>query len=132
MVCLNPWYLNLAGVHILRRLRNRGELVEGWYDPEILEKARSRAQQPAPPSSDNGFVMHGRHSKLIEEHGKDEDEEDAYGPRLPSNVFVAGQGLTWSKSGPTIPSIDDLQIKRGNLRYTKNCREIFEANSLQS
>ena len=51
--------------------RNRGELSEGYYDPEM--KARADARQPAPTSR-------GQTGDAAVKHN---DDDDGYGPTLP-------------------------------------------------
>ncbi|KAK3690780.1 hypothetical protein LTR37_019002 [Vermiconidia calcicola] len=85
---------------------NRGELAEGWYDPETKKRADERLAEERDhrPSSK---VSERRVEEQQGPHGPpedDEEEDDGYGPTLPSTG-----GL---KLGPTVPSFQDLQYKR--------------------
>lgn len=82
---------------------NRGELAEGWYDPEMFE--RILAREPAPevrdeagPSSMADQVMH-----TSSNNGNSDDED--YGPILP------GTG-TSRQTGVSIPTLQDLSLRR--------------------
>ncbi|KAK2750974.1 hypothetical protein FQN57_000049 [Myotisia sp. PD_48] len=120
---------------------NRGELAEGWYDQTTFEKAidneyetrgneppsRKSSRQPptySPYRDDDtqgdSSVGHRRdlsveHTGRLSPHNYDEDEandededEDTYGPQAPIPQFSG----TMQKSGPKIPTIEDLEIKR--------------------
>lgn len=109
---------------------NRGELAEGWYDPErfqhcvstrpVEEMSRevreesnngmdldraSRPREPTPPTR-NAAEMTG-----TGEHreGVGGDSDDDYGPALPPGQSRSQPG---SKRGPAIPGFQDLQAKR--------------------
>lgn len=105
-------------VHVLTYLRNRGELAEGWYDPETLEKAisnahtfslaalrsspvysdgadeRGRKSQSAsspPPRSSSSSSSPARNRQINDDESVDADadeDEDLYGPSLPSNSLT--------------------------------------------
>jgi len=49
------------------------------------------------------------------EDDDDDDDDDEYGPTLPHSNM--GRGLT--HSGPTIPRLEDLELKRGKLSPTQ-------------
>ncbi|PYH43327.1 uncharacterized protein BP01DRAFT_417306 [Aspergillus saccharolyticus JOP 1030-1] len=105
---------------------NHGELAEGWYDPAMLERARANVDalpSPAPRAASNAQAAasarrnqsdtHPRHDRDItaqEEQDDDDDdnEDDDYGPTLPQPDK--------SLSGPTIPTIQDLELKREQAR----------------
>ncbi|KAK0743196.1 hypothetical protein B0T18DRAFT_414670 [Schizothecium vesticola] len=79
---------------------NRGELAAGWYEPETFERVRGEyvpapraaAAAPAPAPAES--------EPAVEDDG--EDDEDDYGPALPS----ARGG-----SGPGIPTLEDLSLR---------------------
>lgn len=73
--------------------RNRGELSEGWYDPETLRKALVSATEA------EGEMGAGK-------EGSDSEEE--IGPALPGQGREGG-----GRMGPSIPSLQDLELKRG-------------------
>ncbi|KAK4493761.1 hypothetical protein PRZ48_014946 [Zasmidium cellare] len=79
---------------------NHGELSPGWYDPEMKERVderwKTRPKVPAPrPKLPE--------APKVREENEDEDD-DGYGPALPSKAT--------SRSGPAIPSLDDLQHRQ--------------------
>ncbi|KAF2153711.1 hypothetical protein K461DRAFT_115008 [Myriangium duriaei CBS 260.36] len=64
---------------------NRGELSEGWYDPQTKARAESRAQE-----IDRAY--HGSEDNVAGSADRAEDEDDGYGPALPrSGVKSAAQ-----------------------------------------
>lgn len=89
--------------------RNRGELAEGWYDPATLEKARRSAAEQ--PSSDRPRASpdYGRAGPAEEVPTAEDDEDEDYGPMLPDPNSMREV----THSGPTIPSMQDLELKRG-------------------
>ncbi|KAJ5722546.1 hypothetical protein N7488_000581 [Penicillium malachiteum] len=96
---------------------NRAELAEGWYDPETLEKARkSAAERPPPPQRERNSPKYARggqdneNAQTVPVVEDDEDEdEDEYGPTLPH----PNASRQMARSGPTIPRMQDLELKRG-------------------
>ncbi|RJE23557.1 hypothetical protein PHISCL_04100 [Aspergillus sclerotialis] len=85
---------------------NRGELAEGWYDPSTLAKARRAvADEQAPPP--RGITMEKKEGTPATENDNSDEEDDEYGPYLPSR-----QGLPGQSSGPTIPTMQDLQLRK--------------------
>ncbi|PYI20558.1 hypothetical protein BO99DRAFT_481072 [Aspergillus violaceofuscus CBS 115571] len=106
---------------------NHGELAEGWYDPAMLERARSNLDDAPPPPShppaagpqSSSVTAHNqqieRHSERDRHNTDDDDnnenndnEEDDYGPTLPQPDK--------SLSGPTIPTIQDLELRKEQAR----------------
>ncbi|GLI73321.1 hypothetical protein PoHVEF18_001536 [Penicillium ochrochloron] len=93
---------------------NHGELAEGWYDPATLEKARQSAAEYQPGPTDRASPDYGRGEAsrgvgaMVPQAGDDEDDEEEYGPTLP----VPGSARDVTYSGPTIPNMQDLELKR--------------------
>ncbi|EKV05847.1 peroxisomal membrane anchor protein conserved region-domain-containing protein [Penicillium digitatum] len=96
---------------------NRGELAEGWYDPVTLDKARRSAEEePAAgprggresPDYTRGQRATGKAPRDPPVGNDDEDDDDEYGPSLPQ----AGSGRGGPQVGPTIPTMQDLELKR--------------------
>jgi hypothetical protein len=86
-------------------LRNRGELAEGWYDPQMLEKARSNAASEEPPRSFK--------PRASPTSGNTASENDDFGPALPSDDQPhPNPPKSTSKHGPSIANLQDLQAKR--------------------
>lgn len=102
-------------------MRNRGELSEGWYDPTTLQKAQQSASDEPPRNerlrSDVAEVELSRTSTAAEQERGDEksDSDDSVGPTLP------GQERSRSnRMGPSIPSVQDLELKRGTTFHSLN------------
>jgi hypothetical protein len=92
---------------------NRGELAEGWYDPETFQRVTKRAEEMGlvrVPRKEEGEeasrdVEDRDEVMRVERRAGDEDEdEDDYGPVLPGT----GSGKA---SGPGIPSRQDLALR---------------------
>ncbi|KAH8176792.1 hypothetical protein LIA77_01874 [Sarocladium implicatum] len=97
---------------------NRGELAEGWYDPETYARTKARAEEMGlerrdvmPDESDD--EQPGAHRRPDSEQERerqldpaddDDDDDDDYGPTLPGT----GAGKL---SGPGIPSRQDLLLR---------------------
>ena len=79
-------------VSSLTFVRNRGELSEGWYDPETLQKA-----------------FNSQRTESAGDEPINSDSDDSIGPSLP------GLDGTFKRNrvGPSIPNMQDLELKRG-------------------
>ena len=111
-------FFNTIGIQVtfwLIRLRNRGELSEGWYDPTTFQKAvqsdanESRQsiheRQASPPQIKNTTMQPGTRAE------EESDSDDSIGPALPGR-----EGISRSRrAGPSIPNMDDVELKRGAL-----------------
>jgi hypothetical protein len=85
--------------------RNRGELAEGWYDPQTLEKARSNPPLKEPLGRSN--------SRDSPDYGNANSEEDEYGPALPGGSLPGTLSERFAaKNGPLQPKLQDLQVRR--------------------
>ena len=87
-------------------------MAEGWYDPQILTKAQK--QSTFAPEPDRLGSKHEGTS--IEDN--DSDDEDQYGPTLPTRVQSSSTVATENDPsnhkqhhGPTIPSLPDLNLR---------------------
>lgn len=90
-------------------VRNRGELSEGWYDPETLQKAmQSDAAPDSRPRDDYRPKAADAGNEDPRETRRDDesDSDDSIGPTLP------GQEGRGSRMGPSIPNIQDPELKR--------------------
>jgi hypothetical protein len=99
-------------------VRNRGELAEGWYDPLTLQKATAYEEQEGDSRDHNfGRQQSGLPSRdpVVQKTPKDEDRspdsdsDDSIGPTLPGQ----NSRSTGKRVGPSIPNIQDLELKRG-------------------
>ena len=112
MVCMNE----LRGNFFLTLRRNHGELAEGWYEPATLQKARQNsAEQPrldrerASPDYARGEQPHGGDFEDPPAEDDNDDDEEDYGPKLPH----PGSMRAAARSGPAIPNMQDLELRRG-------------------
>lgn len=84
---------------------NRGELAEGWYDPDMF--ARITAQNPVASRAGHSTA---RREERVDENVKErddnseEEEDDDYGPTLPTSDPTR-------RSGPGIPTLQDLSLR---------------------
>ncbi|KAK5169430.1 uncharacterized protein LTR77_005406 [Saxophila tyrrhenica] len=87
---------------------NRGELAEGWYDPETKRKADDRAKvsrRPSPPR--RPFVSDALPNASGSRNGtvsKEDESDDDLGP---APATSGGE-----RYGPSAPGFQDLQYKR--------------------
>ncbi|KAF7715677.1 Uncharacterized protein PECH_001553 [Penicillium ucsense] len=101
----------------LDNLSNHGELAEGWYDPDTLKRARQNAAEyasapierasPTYEREDSTVAASAVHPTAEEEDDGDEDGEE-YGPTVP----ISGFTKNFTHPGPTIPNMQDLELKR--------------------
>ena len=91
--------------------RNRGELAEGWYDPQTLAKSQTaEAKHEAQPKQRPSPVQTTRPTRPQNNPGDDSNDSDDYGPSLPTDL-IHNIETSRSRSGPSIPRLDDLQIQ---------------------
>lgn len=87
---------------------NRGELAEGWYDPETFSRiaasdiGRPRRVENAKERAGDAETQQGRG----EAEDDDEEDEEDYGPVPLSGTLNSGR-----KPGPGIPTIQDLSLR---------------------
>ncbi|KAL2876957.1 hypothetical protein SGCOL_007788 [Colletotrichum sp. CLE4] len=112
---------------------NRGELSQGWYDPEMFVSAKERALEvgiegvASRRDGGQGREVVGRSEEREyggertdeeeeenrhngENDDDDDDDDDDLGPRLPPTSRGTGQ-----RSGPGIPNMADLSLQRETL-----------------
>ena len=84
---------------------NRGELAEGWYDPEMFTQVASRSPKPLRREPSQDVSPQQRPEDSDKSPRRDENsDDDGYGPTLP--------GFSQGKiSGPGIPTIEDLSLR---------------------
>jgi hypothetical protein len=99
---------------ILTSDRNRGELAEGWYDPETFHKAVASVEEPKYSSRDrlshSAETEQRRDRSSREEESGSEESDASVGPALPG---AERSGRT-RRAGPAIPNLDELAVKREN------------------
>jgi hypothetical protein len=98
--------------------RNRGELSDGWYDPTTFQKAVAAAgvaREDEPRQETKGFpseIKREREEPRREESRSEDaenDSDESMGPALPGQESRSRR----SRVGPSIPNIQDLELKRG-------------------
>lgn len=83
---------------------NRGELAEGWYDPKTKERADERAVEMGivqPKTRHEPERAKSGPQPISNVEAADEDDDDEFGPALPVQ-----------RSGPSVPSLQDLQHRQ--------------------
>jgi len=102
--------------HALTSVRNRGEIAEGWYEPETFEKAKAFVAGNSPAVNMIKHEASGPRPLAGEtERSSDEDE---LGPALPGAISKVA--TTNKRSGPTIPNLQDLELQRGASPLCEN------------
>ncbi|KAK8157166.1 hypothetical protein IWX90DRAFT_441836 [Phyllosticta citrichinensis] len=118
---------------------NRGELAEGWYDPNTLQKAidsspiaeeagdhgaATRSSDQARRASPDYGAGRAAAAAAGSSHGQDhdmdeeEDSEDEFGPAaLPGQVSTRA-----SRVGPTVPRLDDLELQKESREEEQEAR----------
>ncbi|KAH0839046.1 hypothetical protein FOPE_05513 [Fonsecaea pedrosoi] len=96
--------------------RNRGELAQGWYDPETLDKSRAQGQSlPSPRrTSTQPGQMRTSDARPLSQSNEDSEEEVDFGPPLPSSLTTRGEhddSLMSRTQGASVPSLDDLRAR---------------------
>jgi len=93
---------------------NRGELSEGWYDPSTFQRAvesaadhtsERREERPKTNTTPVERQSSRPSAKQVEEES---DSDDSIGPALPGQESRS----RGSRKGPSIPNIQDLELKR--------------------
>ena len=100
-------------------LRNRGELAEGWYEPETLRKAQASATASASRPDKKAQSQKDARSEDL--------SDDDVGPALPrgrSEMAIASQAGN-ERHGPAIPSLQDLELRRGTYKCMYACIPYF-------
>ena len=88
---------------------NRGELAEGWYDPDMFSRVAAREPEPRPRSPESPSERDIRGEDEVKPPVNDSDDD--YGPVLPGSL-AAGSAR---RSGPGIPSLQDLSVRNEML-----------------
>lgn len=114
----NPGQIRHTIWTILTSVRNRGELSEGWYDPTTLQKAIASAAEQETQSRDDSYRPAQESSRKRSENvpreevrESESDSDDSVGPALPGQESRSRR----SRKGPSIPNLQDLELKRGLL-----------------
>ncbi|GAB7350524.1 hypothetical protein MBLNU459_g1113t1 [Dothideomycetes sp. NU459] len=87
---------------------NRGDLSEGWYDPATKQRADKAVATGAvaPQQGKNPHVRPEEDAPIQPKHLlEDGDEDDDYGPSLPTPRVISG------RIGPAIPSMQDISYR---------------------
>jgi hypothetical protein len=99
--------------------RNRAELSEGWYDPVTLQRAievsredlPSKKQESEGPSRSRPIAPA---SKVEAGNENETSSDDEMGPALPGQEHNSKRKRM---AGPSIPNMQDLELKRGNVIF---------------
>jgi hypothetical protein len=94
--------------------RNDGKLAEGWYDPQTLEKAIASSNTTlsanSKPTSNTRSGRSAGEPRYAGQNEEPDDNDDEFGPTLPQHEL--SKTTNWSKPGPSIPKLQDLQHAR--------------------
>lgn len=87
---------------------NRGELAEGWYDPDMFARITAQENQGASRAGHSTTAHRDEREERVDEDikgGRDDgSEDDDYGPTLPTSHHTR-------HSGPGIPTLQDLSLR---------------------
>ncbi|RMJ10015.1 hypothetical protein CDV36_010371 [Fusarium kuroshium] len=89
---------------------NRGELAEGWYDPEMFARITAQNQGASSRASHLTARRDEREEKADDnvkgrdDNSEEEEDDDDYGPTLPTSDNTR-------RSGPGIPTLQDLSLR---------------------
>ncbi|PTB68975.1 hypothetical protein BBK36DRAFT_1192622 [Trichoderma citrinoviride] len=88
---------------------NRGELAEGWYDPEMFQRILARFPQHEGDEGQQQQQQHPPRNASLEDDrsdsGGDDSEDEDYGPVLP------GMSGGSRRAGVGIPNKEDLALR---------------------
>ncbi|KAI5464694.1 hypothetical protein BGZ63DRAFT_401617 [Mariannaea sp. PMI_226] len=84
---------------------NRGELAEGWYDPEVFARAKEEVQERPRDREEMDKAHEVDAQSPNVERERDGSDEDDYGPVLP------GSSKSTRRAGPGIPTLQDLSLR---------------------
>ena len=105
---------------------NRGELAEGWYDPEMF--ARISEMQPAPRSERRTAAPVRREESEVGDERQQRDENsdgDDYGPTLPPSDPSR-------RAGASMPTRQDLTHRNEALRESREAQREADRSDLQA
>lgn len=102
--------IEFTGWNELTFVRNRGELAEGWYDPETLQKAQASAASTLSADGSKGI------QKSSPDYNRESESSDGDGPgpALPSRDHATRK----ERSGPAIANHQDLELQRGKSQIS--------------
>lgn len=121
---------------------NRGDLAEGWYEPQLFERLASQPVNPStstPPEPaqppDPQTQRSKTDSKDLENSDSDSEGSSDYGPLLPPS-------LSHTHHGPSIPTTSDLTLRneailasslseRETLRATRKADRALQKSQLE-
>ena len=99
---------------------NRGELAQGWYEPETFERVRlefggedgevgesGEGEGGKGGAESDGKGSAGEGERVLERGGDGDEEEEEYGPLLPG----AASSISRPR-GPGVPTLQDLDLRR--------------------
>ena len=102
---------------MLTFVRNRGDLAEGWYDAATLQKAQgSAASASASSIAEPERRLRGSPQYGSPAGAEESSEEDIVGPTLPGQDNSIHRSN--KRAGPAIPTLQDLELRRGQYVMT--------------
>lgn len=104
-------FLLFLNVRLLILVRNRGELAEGWYQPQMFAKAEAFVAGSPSTGKSPPFNSSDKTPDAVQEESS---EEDMPGPTLADAPKL--DAYPSKQSGPSIPTLQDLELRRGESR----------------
>ncbi|KAI9789203.1 MAG: hypothetical protein M1833_002451 [Piccolia ochrophora] len=102
-------YRNSFCLKSFPRMRNRGELAAGWYEPSTLHKAQSAptidTSARASPAKQRGSPIYNSNPDEAKDEGQS-DDDDLVGPT------ILGHEKPNRRAGPAVPNMQDLELQR--------------------
>ncbi|KAL8692832.1 MAG: hypothetical protein Q9218_002215 [Villophora microphyllina] len=111
---------------------------EGWYDPVTLQRAQASVAK-----SNDQIRSPTYHPAISSAEAAGDDEDDNYGPALPSiSTTDLQSSKTARQSGPSIPTLQDLALQRESemesdlqsrqdLRYARKADRTMQKERLE-
>lgn len=93
---------------------NRGDLAEGWYDPNTKQRADERVgkgSEVAIESFKKPPVTVNREAPPPKDQSEEQDDDDDFGPAPPTHT---------TKSGPKVPNLEDLDYRKELIEEDRN------------
>ncbi|KAL2369118.1 hypothetical protein BDBG_06367 [Blastomyces gilchristii SLH14081] len=105
-----------------QRVSSPGARASPDYGERYAKPGRKDTSETRRERSTSSVISLDRRSKDTEENEDEDEEEESYGPKPPtpdSSLAIARSSGADQKSGPTIPSFQDLQLQRESEKQSQ-------------
>ena len=109
LLCVSSTIL-LLKIQLLILVRNRGELAEGWYQPQMFAKAEAFVAGSPPTGKSAPDHPYDKTHDSVQTESSD---DDLPGPTLADVPNL--DAYPNKRSGPSIPNLQDLELRQGRL-----------------